>query len=190
MTTLVRASALVGRPVVTLAGEDVAQIKDIVFDASAGHLIGFTLAGRGRFAGPLDRALPWSRVHGAGRDAVIITDGELPSRDDLVSRADLRDRDVLGDSVLTDAGTALGTVTDVIIELGVAPQVAGYQIRTGDALPPAGRTVLIPLPETMAVSGETVVVTATIAQHVTEDLAALGATISSFRARSAGGGAA
>ncbi|MDR7276458.1 PRC-barrel domain-containing protein [Catenuloplanes atrovinosus] len=183
MITLVRATELIGRPVVTLAGDDIAQIKDVVFAAPGGHLIGFTLAGRGRFAGPLDRALPWDRVHGAGRDAIIVSDGELPTRDELVSRADLRNRDVLGDAVLTDAGTALGTVTDVVVELGVAPQVAGYQIRTGEALPPAGRTVLIPLPEAMSVSGEAVVVAATVAQHATEDLAALGATISSYRAR-------
>lgn len=183
MSGLVRASDLVGRPVVTLGGEDIAQIKDVVFAAPGGRILGFTLAGRGAFSGPLGQALPWSRVHGAGHDAIMIDDGALPARDDLVARAEVRDGKVLGDVVLTDTGTALGTVTDVIVELGTDPQVVGYEIHTSDALPPAGRTVLIPLPDTTAASGEAIVVPAAITDHVADELGGLGATITSLRSR-------
>ncbi len=47
-----RTSEIAKRPVVTLGGEDVGQIKDIVYSAGGGAVGGFTLAGRGLFAGP------------------------------------------------------------------------------------------------------------------------------------------
>jgi sporulation protein YlmC with PRC-barrel domain len=62
VTLLVRATELVKRPVVTLAGEDVAQIKDVLYDAASGAVSGFTLNGRGIFAGPLKHALPMTGV--------------------------------------------------------------------------------------------------------------------------------
>ena len=43
MSLLVRARDLVKRPVVTLTGEDVAEIKDVVYDAGTGTVNGFTL---------------------------------------------------------------------------------------------------------------------------------------------------
>ncbi len=72
MSTLLRASDLAHRVVVTFAGEDVAQIKDIVYAANGGEIGAFTLAGRGLFAGPLKVALPWAKVVALGPDAVMI----------------------------------------------------------------------------------------------------------------------
>src|ERR1700712_4693540 len=72
MSTLLRARQLAGRVVVTYAGEDVAQIKDIVYAANGGEIGSFTLAGRGLFAGPMKVALPWAAVVGLGPDAVIV----------------------------------------------------------------------------------------------------------------------
>ena len=74
MSVLLRAAELVKRPVVTLAGKDVAQIKDVVYASSTGELSGFTLNGRGIFAGPMRKTLPWAAVHGLGPDAVMIKD--------------------------------------------------------------------------------------------------------------------
>ncbi len=45
MSLLMKATEIVTRPVVTLAGEDVAQIRDVVYDDD-GVVVGFTLAGR------------------------------------------------------------------------------------------------------------------------------------------------
>jgi len=49
MSVLVRARELIGRPVVTLDGNDIAQVKDLVFDKVSGQVAGFTLNGRGPF---------------------------------------------------------------------------------------------------------------------------------------------
>ena len=83
MSTLLRASELAGRVVVTFAGEDVAQIKDIVYAANGGEIGSFTLAGRGLFAGPLKVALPWAKVVALGPDAVMVE-----SADDFVPLAE------------------------------------------------------------------------------------------------------
>ena len=71
---LMRSSDIAQRPVVTLDGDDVAQVKDIVYAADGGSVSGFTLAGRGVFAGPLKEGLPWTAVLGLGADAVMIAD--------------------------------------------------------------------------------------------------------------------
>jgi len=68
---LMRTSEITKRPVVTMAGEDVAQVKDIVYAAGGGRIGGFTLAGRGLFSGPLKEALSWEAVSALGADAVI-----------------------------------------------------------------------------------------------------------------------
>ena len=123
---LLRASDLAHRVVVTFAGEDVAQIKDIVYAANGGEIGAFTLAGRGLFAGPLKVALPWAKVVALGPDAVMIE-----SEDVLVPLSEAFDAtdgevgsgkgDIMKSEVLTDTGTSLGRVSDVIIGIGATP---------------------------------------------------------------------
>ncbi len=184
MTELMRSSEITGRPVVTLGGEDVAQIKDIVFVADEGEVGGFTLAGRGVFAGPLDVALPWSAVHALGRSAVMIADPEdfepLQAVVDRAAKAPGRG-DVLGSRVLTDAGTELGTVRDVIIQVTrESCTVVGYEIASADSAG-SGTTMLIPLPETTSASGEHLVVPSSVTKFVRHDMAGFGAAVEEFR---------
>ena len=47
MKLLLRGTDIVGLPVVTLGGEDIAEVRDVLFDAQAGHVLGFTLNKRG-----------------------------------------------------------------------------------------------------------------------------------------------
>ena len=77
MSTLLRASDLAHRVVVTFAGEDVAQIKDIVYAANGGEIGAFTLAAEDLFAGPLKVALPWAKVVALGPDAVMIESADV-----------------------------------------------------------------------------------------------------------------
>ncbi len=184
-----RATEIMKRPVVTLAGEDVAQIKDVVYaGAEAGEVAGFTLAGRGLFSGPRKEALPWSAVHGLGRDAVMIVDEQaFGPRQSVVEKGEARGGDVLGSRVLTDDGVDLGKVVDVILEVGRTAEVVGYAIDSTEALGRDGRTVLIPLPDTISVSGEALIVPAAAADFVTDDLSGFGAAIDAFRSRLRGG---
>lgn len=188
MSLLVRATELVGRPVVTLAGEDVAQVKDVVYDASGGAVSGFTLNGRGLFAGPLKVALPIAGVTAIGPDAVMITgEDAFTGRGEVAHAADVRERDVLGNRVVTDTGNELGTVTDVILQIGAATDVAGYEVLPGPGLETEqGRTVLIPLPDALAVSGEALIVPGGAVEFISHDLAGFGAAVAAFRAHLGG----
>ena len=186
-----RTSEITKRPVVTVGGEDVAQVKDIVFAASGGEVSGFTLAGRGLFAGPLHEALPWSAVTGLGADAVMIADEQAlqPAASvlDASARSGGSGGDVLGSQVLTDTGTDLGTVVDVIIEVTGAQHgrcdVVGYEVKASEALGTAGKKVLVPLPDTVAASGEHLIVPASAKDFVGHDLAGFGAGVDAFRAQ-------
>lgn len=188
MTRLVRASALAGRPVVTLAGDDVAQIKDVVYDGSQGRVAGFTLNGRGLFAGPLKLVLPWSSVTALGPDAVMIRGADsLTERGTLAvsgSGGDARESDVLGDRVLTESGSDLGRIVDVVVEVGATADVIGYEVEAAPSLRPDERRVLILLPGTIAVSDEAVIVPPESLDLLADDLPELADALATVRSRS------
>lgn len=128
---MTHARDLIGRPVVTLAGDDIAQVKDVVYSAADGALIGFTLAGRGMLSGPMRAVLPWRHIHAFGPNAVIVADDDRLTDSLPDSRGEAGD--VLGDTVLTVGGTALGTVTDVIVNPATDAGVVGFEVETGEA---------------------------------------------------------
>lgn len=181
---LLRARELTGRPVVTLDGELVAEIKDIVFERTGGRIAGFTLRNPGLFSRSRKDSLPWHGVHGVGRDAVMVPDESVLLRtEELAPRKEARKGDVLNDRVLTDNGRDLGRVVDVVLQSGAGLEIVGYEVEASEALGTAGRRVLIPRPDTVAVSGENLIVPATATEFVSEDLTGFGAAVDAFRAR-------
>jgi uncharacterized protein YrrD len=182
-SVLLRAAELVKRPVVTLAGEDVAQIKDVVYSSATGELAGFTLNGRGLFSGPLRKTLPWAHVHGLGPAAVMIADeSALADRKALRGETEGAGGAVLGSSVITQGGRNLGIVTDVILSVTDRESDAvGYEIApTDDAAP---RHQFVPLPDTLAVSGEALMLPDSAIEFIRDDLAGFGAAVQEFRSR-------
>ena len=197
---LVRGTELTGLPLVSItAGEALADIKDVLYSPDEGRLSGFTLNKRGGlFAGPLKGSLPIGSVYAIGRDAVMVVDAgalELGGSDAGVAPAN---RNVLGNAVLTDRGDRLGEVTDLIVEIGVlgaAPEAAGarsaspgavvgYQISGDPALQGrAGHQLFIPLPYALAVSGENLVVPASVEGFIRDDLSGFGGAVDEFRSR-------
>ncbi|CCQ17307.1 PRC-barrel domain protein [Rhodococcus sp. AW25M09] len=197
---LMRSSEIAKRPVVTFAGEDVAQVKDIVYAPDGGAVAGFTLAGRGLFSGPKKEVMPWRSVAALGSDAVmILSEDVLTPADQMFVAPDAADvgeaaepsperrGNILGSTVLTDTGTDLGTVVDVIIEVsgrnGGQCDVVGYEIKSSESMKNKGATVLIPLPDTLAASGEHLMVPASATDFVRDDLAGFGAAVDAFRAQ-------
>jgi len=177
---LLRGKDVIGLPVVTLGGDDVAEVRDLVFDAGSGQVLGFTLNQRGGFLrGRSKAALAAEDVVSVGPDAVMIasTDALRDKRDapEAVARPDAA-ADVSDDAVLTDTGTRLGTVTDVVLLAGPAVSVVGYQLRTE-----AGTDGFIPAPAQRAVSGSNLVVPAAIEPLIRNDLVGLGSAIEEYR---------
>jgi uncharacterized protein YrrD len=180
VNALVRGSDLIGLPIVTLAGDDVAEVRDVLFDPAKGEVIGFTLNKRGKLARRLHESLARDQVSAIGPNAVMIADeaalsGETPHAGGSGSG------DVLGDRVLTDSGVLVGTVTDAVIDTG-SGAVVGYEIAPADE--PAGRNgrrSYVPLADTCAVSGEALIVPASAVDYVTHDLAGFAEAVERFR---------
>jgi hypothetical protein len=64
--------------------------------------------------------------------------------------------------------------------------VVGYEIEASEALGTQGEKVLIPLPDTIAASGEHLMVPASAKEFVGRDLAGFGAAVEAFRAQLGG----
>jgi uncharacterized protein YrrD len=182
MSVLLRATELEGRPIVTFAGESPAEVKDVIFDSSKGTLLGLTLRGHGLFSRTRKDILSWMKIHSIGRDAVMITDeGAFQGVEALAAEGVPDNRNVLGNRVLTDAGTDVGRVVDVIIEVGAEAEIVGYEVEASEALATREEHVLIPLPAAIAVSGEHLIVPAGALEFVGNDLSGFGAAVEAFR---------
>jgi uncharacterized protein YrrD len=182
MKLLVTASQIGGLPVVTIrGGEDVAEVRDVIYSPEAGRLVGVTLNKRGYLAGRRREVLPAEAIHAIGQHAVMVLD-----QSSLVAPADAPDdvgrpateRNVLGNDVLTEGGISLGKVVDLVLVVGSSGEVVGYQIET-----PTGGRGYIPLPAQLAVSGTALVVPDITQEFVHDDLVGLGAAVDEFRAR-------
>jgi sporulation protein YlmC with PRC-barrel domain len=173
--------------VVTLGGDDLAQIRDVVFADTDGAVQGFTLANRGRFGGPRKGVLAWPAVRALGPDAVMVADESALSEAPLGAGAG-GEGDVIGDTVVTDTGVELGTVVDAVVEVaGTSAQVVGYEMEPAPSFDPAhgrqGRKLFVPRPQTLAASNHAVIVPAAAVDYVADDLAGFGEAVESFRSR-------
>lgn len=182
MKLLVTASQIRGLPVVTVrSGDDLAEVRDVIYSPEAGRLVGLTLNKRGFFSGRCREVLPAEAIHAIGRDAVMILDeSSLTAPEDApddVARS-APDRNVIGNDVLTEGGVSLGTVRDLALLVGSAGEVVGYQIDKS-----GGGRGYIPLPGQLAVSGTALVVPDITEEFVRDDLVGLGAAVDDFRAR-------
>ena len=75
MKLLMTASQIRGLPVVTVGGgEDVAEVRDVIYSPEAGRLVGVTLNKRGFLAGRSHDVLPAEAIHAIGQDAVMVLD--------------------------------------------------------------------------------------------------------------------
>jgi uncharacterized protein YrrD len=182
MSLLMTANQVRGLPVVTVrGGEDIAEVRDLIYSAEQGELVGLTLNQRGFLAGRRREVLPAEAIHAIGQHAVMVSDESAlvdpHDASDEVGRP-AAERDVLGDDVLTERGVSLGKVSDLVLIAGGTGAVVGYQITKAD-----GGTVFIPLPAQLSVSGVALVVPDLTEDFVRDDLVGLGAAVDEFRAR-------
>jgi uncharacterized protein YrrD len=182
MRLLVLASEITGLPVVTVTGgEDVAEVRDVIYSPARGSLVGLTLNRRGFLGGRRRKVLPVELVHAIGEDAVMVQDESAliePQRAPRDVGEPATERNVIGDDVLTEDGVSLGSVQDLVLVVGTKGTVVGYQIDKTD-----GGTAYIPLPAQLSVSGSALVVPSATQAFVRDDLVGLGAAVDEFRER-------
>ena len=111
MRLLVTGSAIRGLPVVTIGGgEDVAEVRDVIYSPDAGRVVGLTLNKRGFLAGRCREVLPAETIHAIGRDAVMVDDETsliLPEDAPADIGAPPSGRDVTGDESLRSSWSCL-----------------------------------------------------------------------------------
>ncbi len=178
---LLRAGEIIGMPVVTIdGGEDVAEVKDVVYDGANHQLVGFTLNKRGWFRGTLSDVLDATQIAAIGDDAVMVasdTDVSAPvAAADSAALGGGGDA-VLGNSVITTDGTVLGTVSGVLVSAGQRPAAVGYEVTDHD-----GAAVVIPISAQLALSGDNLVVPTELTSFDRDHLAEFGAFVSESRA--------
>lgn len=168
MTRLVRATEVIGLPVVTLdTAAAVGEVRDVLFDPSRSRVVAFTVRGRGLLSSPLLGLLPSAAVAAIGRDAVMIgtADAIVHERSGMSSTLDDQ-IEVLGKEVVSDGGSMLGNILDVVLEVeGGEATVVGAEIeRAGE---PA---VILPLPSAIPVSADALIVPAAAEPHAANGL--------------------
>ncbi len=172
---LMHGADLIGRPVVDgSTGEDLAEIRDVVFDPGRGVITGFTLRKRGFLGRKIKDVLPIEVVVSVGTDAVMVANVDaLTARDDapddvVASKND----DVLTNDVITESGRTLGKVRDVIVVGGPSPRVVGFEVAGG----PVGNG-LVPIAVQTGVSGSALIVPDSYEQRIRTDLTGLAAEL-------------
>lgn len=186
MRYLLRASTLIGRPILTLDGESPLEVKDVVFDGTSGRILGFSLRHHGFLGGPSDRTLAWEDVHGLGPDAVVVADESVLAPAPVGTDGG---GDVIGNRVITEGGTDLGEVVEVVVAVGGTTGVVGFEIEAApDLRPEDDHHVFIPLPDTLAISDERIIVPDSATEYIRDDLSGFGGAVDEFRSKLAGVG--
>ncbi len=173
MTTLLRGKDVAGFPVVDVStGDDVAEVRDLIFDPSQGVVTGFTLGKRGLFGGRRRELLAAEDISSIGTHAVMvesaaaITDpADAPHE---VASSVERSADVSNDMVVTESGRELGRVRDVVLAGGGRPRVVGFEIGGGNA-----GDGFVPIGAHTAVSASALIVPDGVEARVRSDLTAL-----------------
>lgn len=112
-TPFVRASNLIGRPVVTTGGEADLEVQDLVVGDDGRTISGLTLRRPGILGKRHVGVLATDDITSIGSDAVMVADGQAFGPDE---RELAVGHDLTGRRVITTDGTAIGTVRDVIVE--------------------------------------------------------------------------
>lgn len=106
-----------GLAVMTLAdGSRLGRVQDVVFHALSGRIVGFLVDPGGLLARP--RFLPAGKVQSLGADALTVADADaLTDAPNAGAEPDTLEAKMLaGRAVISETGTALGTVKDVLVE--------------------------------------------------------------------------
>ena len=183
MTHLLRAGDLIGHPVVSIAtGEDLAEVRDVVYDGGEHRLLGFTLNKRGAFAGRLKQVLAAESVTGIGADALMVDDETAIAEaavDEDSQHHPKHAKPVVGNRVVSSDGNALGEVVGVVLSTGRRPEAVGYEV----SAPDLDGTAFVPITDQMALSGDNLLVPVESTEFIRNDLAGFGAAVTEYRER-------
>lgn len=127
------ANSMIGLPIFSLDhGRRIASVKDVIYDGRHSKLLAFTIEQAGVFS-PKRMVLPFENIKSIGRDAVIVesadvfvSERELPEIREIA----LHGENISGKVLLTQSGSRLGNVVDVLID-EAAGNAISYEVSGG-----------------------------------------------------------
>ena len=124
---MIRATELSGRPVIDIdAAEKLGAIDKIILDPEGRRVAGFIVSRGSGFGASKERTIvPAAAVHAIGPDAVTIRQSTVVGSDIGRLEALPRGADVIGRTVVSEDGRALGKVSDVLIDR-TSGRIVGY----------------------------------------------------------------
>ncbi len=171
----VRARDLIGLPVVSLSsGEAFGAVKDVVISARSGEVRSFKLELWTSATGDRDE-LPLAAVSAIGPDAIMV-ERDASIRESSESSHD--DDDVISVDVVSESGTKLGSIRDVVLDAEADAAIVGYEIETE-----ASAKLLVRGEDAIAISRDALVVAEDAEATEWEELTGFGTRIGSKGAR-------
>jgi uncharacterized protein YrrD len=177
---LLRGRDLITLPIVSLGGDDLAEVRDVLFDAKRGILIGFTLNKRGHLSGRMNEMLLDADVLAIGPNAIIVT-SSTSFHNPSVADSGSPIGNVISDSVVTDTGVVIGMVTDVVIDTKIGV-VVGFEIAPTEAREGReGRKSYLPFDDTLSVSSDMLIVPEAAIDYIDDDFAGFAEAVDRYR---------
>jgi uncharacterized protein YrrD len=129
-----KAREIIGLPVITFnRGTKIYDVQDLIVDPERRQVLALVVSERAFFHSA--RAIPFGRISAIGSDSVIVPDGKAVidvDRDKVLKSLD-NDQLVKGLKVLTDDGSKLGEIADMLIDTKTG-EIRGYYVSQGRAL--------------------------------------------------------
>ncbi|MER3495704.1 MAG: hypothetical protein C4320_02095 [Armatimonadota bacterium] len=162
---------LIGTPVISLDdGTEIGQVHDVIFNARQGNLVGVTIpVGGGFFGGGKTLLLRSAGIFALGEDAITVQNSNVLEE---ISRkieefGDEAGEPVLGKRLMTDDGSFLGRIDDILVDR-TTRKVVAYEVSGGlwnDLM--RGQTD-VPIEHITAIGRDVVIVPAAIKDMVQE----------------------
>jgi len=180
---MVKGRELIGLPVITLdKGEQIANIQDVIFDPRNSKVLALVTEEKGWFKGA--RIIPFKNIYKIGEDAVTVetSDAEL-NANDLAEIEKFSDEEinVIGTTIITESGNNLGVIEDIIIDIE-SGYIEGYEISGGVIKDLIDGRVVIPLPDSITIGKDAVIVPDWVENKIKQQGRGLKAAFSELKA--------
>jgi len=117
-TGLQKTQDVVGKPVISLQGEEIGSVSRVIVDPGAGKIVGLTVNVKGWFKG--EKCVEFESVNSAGDYAVTVRQSShvLPLNDFPALEKLAQDSNMYNMRIITPEGKLIGTVSDFYFDSG------------------------------------------------------------------------
>lgn len=117
LQVLQKSRDLLGRPVISLSGDELGSIARIISDPASGSVVGMTLSAKGWFKG--EKAAEFSSIHSFGEYAVTVKENDLVIPLNTLSSLEktAQESNLYGMRIITPEGKLIGAVEDYYFDV-------------------------------------------------------------------------